>query len=622
MGLFQMDAKKKKKLTERIIIFCAALAALGLLVFFLSDVFFPFIKLEAAHDFDGAKELLLSRGIIGFITVSIIEALQMVVVFIPAEFIQLTSGMAYPWWLAIILCDFGVIIGCSIIYFLVNVFRFDSGIMKNQEKIERYEKVSKTKSTMLFMYILFIMPIIPFGAICYYGSGKKLPYHKYLLTCATGVIPSISTSIVMGAAVKGFIANSLPIWLLIIIIVSAAALLFTMLIFVLKKFFFKSEKGMPNPLFIAIAEKIVMKLISFKAKFRIINAEKVKEIDGPFIYLANHHSWLDAMAVYHIDPNRNVVGVVNEFYFRVPVIGKILSKAGHIKKKMFYPDLPCVRNIIRVIKAGYPIMLFPEARLSTDGGPSHIGSGTVALCKKLGVPIVFVELRNNYFLSPKWRKKTLYGTCDVEIKRVMTPEEIDKTDIPELTEIIRENLSYNEFSGERPLLKSKHKAEGLENILYICPHCRAMYSNISYKNTLKCTNCGSEYHIAEDYSFEENNIPNIYEYYSKIKDIEKEKISEINLDIPVDVKIFKDGVKGYRTEKGSFHLDAEKLYFKSELSDLYFEYKVSALDGIAYSVNEEFEMYYNEELYYFYPCENRKVCTRVALLFEILKGEQ
>ena len=92
--------------------------------------------------------------------------------------------------------------------------------------------------------------------------------------------------------------------------------------------------------------------------------------------------------------------------------------------------------------------------------------------------------------------------------------------------------------------------------------------------------------------------------------------------MPVDVKIFQDQVKTVRKEKGVFHLDPEKVSFRSEISDLYFEYKVHALEGIAYSVNEEFELYYQNELYYFYPAKGeRTVCTRVALLFELLKGE-
>ena len=125
-----MEKPRKKIPKERIVIFCVALVVLGLLIYFLSDVFFPFIKLEAARNFDGARDLLMERGFIGFLTVTLIEALQMVVIFIPAEFIQLTSGMSYPWWLAMILCDLGVILGASIIYFLVNVFRFNRDALK------------------------------------------------------------------------------------------------------------------------------------------------------------------------------------------------------------------------------------------------------------------------------------------------------------------------------------------------------------------------------------------------------------------------------------------------------------------------------------------------------------
>ena len=89
-------------------------------VFFLKDIFFPFIKLQIRGDKDGAAELLRSKGWLGYITVSLVEGLQMVVIFIPAEFIQLSSGRSYPWWLAIMLCDIGVIFGASTIYFLVN----------------------------------------------------------------------------------------------------------------------------------------------------------------------------------------------------------------------------------------------------------------------------------------------------------------------------------------------------------------------------------------------------------------------------------------------------------------------------------------------------------------------
>ena len=169
----------------------------------------------------------------------------------------------------------------------------------------------------------------------------------------------------------------------------------------------------------------------------------------------------------------------------------------------------------------------------------------------------------------------------------------------------------------------KHKNFGLE-------HLGNDTNNNSYKTpflTISNENQISDFQINTQ-SIDLNDINkskynynnNIFFNYAKIKEIESENIENTDLSIPVDVKIFTDGVKKYRKEKGVFTLTAEKISFKSEISDLYFEYTTEEQEGLAYSVNEEFELYYRNELYYFYPEKNsRKICTRVALIFEMLK---
>ena len=224
--------------------------------------------------------------------------------------------------------------------------------------------------------------------------------------------------------------------------------------------------------------------------------------------------------------------------------------------------------------------------------------------------------------NPKWHKKVFRGVCEAEVKRIIRPDELKELSGAELAGIIREGLSYNEFSRTICNFRSRKKAEGLQNVLYMCPHCKTLYSNTAKGNTLTCTHCGKQYHIDKDYRFTESDLPTIFDYYAKIKDIEKETLHSVSLDIPVDVKIFKDQVKEVREEKGVFHLDSRKVSFKSDISDLYFEYTVEHLEGIAYSCGEEFEMYHNDELYYFYPPQGqRQICTRVALLYEMLRGE-
>ena len=616
-----MEAKKKKKIIERIVILTIAVAVLAILVIFLKDIVFPFLKMEANNQQKEAAELLRSKGFLGYVTVSLVEALQMVVIFIPAEFIQLSSGMAYPWWLAFILCDIGVVLGSSIIYFLVNIFKFDGDILNRQSKIEKYEKRTKSRSTIVFMLLLFIMPIIPFGAICYYGSSKKVPYWKYVLTCMFGVVPSIITSMLMGRAIKEFVANSIPIWLLVLIIIGLAAILFVLLAFVLYFFFFRQSRGTPDSWFYDFMFSRSNSILKHKFKVTVKNNEEVRKIEGPCLILANHHCFYDFNFVYKIDPDRHSAFVVNRYYFQVPVLGKLLKTSGFIPKKIFSADLDAVKKIIETKDKGYSITIFPEARLSTDGVYSYLDEKISSLCKALKIPVVLVRITGGYFCKPKWRKKSFKGNVEVDVKQIIHLDELESMSKEEIYSAITSALQFNEFDYVNQTYKQKNKAVGLENILYRCPHCGELYTNTAKGNKLVCSHCHHEYEIDESYKFKSGDIKDIHEYYEAIKELERKEIDNINMDIKVDTKIFFDvGKKHYtKKEKGTVHLDSNKFSYIDERGVTIFEKDLKLLEGIAYSVNEEFELYHEDKLYYFYPEGDRKICTRVALLFELIQ---
>ena len=78
-------ASKKPNKIGPVGIALLVVAVLVLFAFFLKDLLIPLIKLEIANDVDGAAELLRGRGILGGLTVILVEAIQMVVIFIPAD---------------------------------------------------------------------------------------------------------------------------------------------------------------------------------------------------------------------------------------------------------------------------------------------------------------------------------------------------------------------------------------------------------------------------------------------------------------------------------------------------------------------------------------------------------
>ena len=69
----------------------------------------------------------------------------------------------------------------------------------------------------------------------------------------------------------------------------------------------------------------------------------------------------------------------------------------------------------------------------------------------------------------------------------MSIEEIDKE--------INAALYNNDYQYQRDKMiihKGKKLAEGIENVVYVCPHCEAINSIASSGNKILCTNCSAE----------------------------------------------------------------------------------------------------------------------------------
>ena len=620
------QTKKNKHIAEKIVVMFLVAVVMALLVFFFADVFIPFIRAEFAQDVEGAKQLLIDKGFLGAATVSLIEALQMVVIFIPAEFIQLSSGMSYPWYLALILCDIGVIIGSSIIYFIVHVLKFDADIFHRSDKLVKYDKkrTRTEKGVMILMYFLFVMPIIPFGAICYYASHKKIRYSRYVFTCATGVIPSISTSILMGTAVKEFISNSIPLIILILIIVLSAAILFVLILFILRKFYFKEYDNTPDSPYFSLM-RTISKIFLF-GKCRLVvekdeNYRKANEIEGPFLLLMNHGTPFDFFFASEVCPEKTFAFVINRHIYNYKRLKPYLVKCGVIPKKLLDADMGTIKGIIKTIKDGYPVIMFPEGRLSVDGTTNHINPAVSKLIKKLNVPVVLSSETNGYMMKPKWRKSYMLSTVDVKVKQVLYPEDINKMTEDEVTECVNAALKVNCFEKKHRYFKRKNKAKGLENVLYACPVCGTQYSTAAEGNDLICSSCKTIHTIDENYNFKGGKFADIHEYYLAIKEFERKNVENVDISAEVSVKIFHENDDGFETDEGVFRLTYDKAeYIGSE--EYSFAYPKEKLEGVAFSVGEEFEIYHNNRLYYFYPKDNPKLCARISTVYDVIKENE
>jgi len=602
---------------EKIVTLISVILIICLFAFFLKDILIPFIKLEIANDMDGAKELLGSKGILGFFAVALIEALQMVVIFIPAEFIQISSGLSYPLWLAVLLCDLGVCLGATIIYILVRTFKYRNETYEKKKKtIDALDKKNKkSKSTMLLLYFLFLMPLIPFGAICYYGSSTKLGYKKYIFTVATGVIPSILTSNLMGTAAKAFIMNSLPLPLLILIIVALAALLFMIIFIFLDRIYFKENDKTPDSVLYTVFFKGAHYLCRNRKKLHFEN-QQLLQTDEPCVILCNHPSAFDVYYAKRFLDDLNPAIVVNKYYATRPVLRKLYKKAGFITKKLFSTDLETIGGLIKMTRAGYSMLIFPEGRMSIDGASYPITENGGGLYKKLNVNIAILKIRGAYFSKPKWRKTLYKSDIYVSAERFISKEEAKNYTPEELDRIISDTLAFDETENSPNGYKKKNKAKGLQHALYRCADCGGLYTTKGSGDKLICTECGAERTLDEHYKFNSDDIKTVHEYYEKIKDRERKELDTVKLETEVKTKIFDIKGKCRKRERGYCTLDKNEFTYKSD--SVQFSIPMEKLHALPFSVGEEFELYYKDEQYYFYPIQNREQVTRWGLIADLI----
>ena len=586
---------------------------------FLREILIPFIRMEAIHDLDGAKALLQEKGLLGFLTVTLVEALQMVVIFIPAEFIQISSGLSYPFIIALILCDLGVCLGATIIFVLVRNLNFQSSSYeKRKSTIESISAAVHERNTVLFMYLLFFMPIIPFGAICYYGSGKDLKYGKYIRTVATGVIPSIVVSNLMGNAGSAFLKNDIPLWILVCIIIFLAAILFAVIYFFINKYLFKEYDGTPDsPVYAFIF--FLVRLWHGKRPQPEIDDEKLLQAEAPYILLANHESFFDFYYIHKLSHPRNPSFLVNEYYCTRPILKKMAKRAGILSKKLFTPEISYPIRIRHMLKKGFPVVIFPEGRLSPDGRTNPIIEAGAAFYKKLGTDLVLVKINGAYFSNPKWRKFRLKSRIQISVKEVIKKEDLKNMPDEELNALISSTL-YNDASENIICsYKGKKKAEGLENLLYRCADCGSLYTVKSSGNELYCTSCGKRHVINEDYRFDDE-PGSIAGWYDVIKEYEKGGLASLKLEAEVDTVIFGADGGPKRKEKGRCTFDKDAFTYSS--GSINFSIAAEKIPALAYSCGEEFELYYNDELYYFYPVTDRAQVARWGLAADLFYEER
>ena len=147
------------------------------------------------------------------------------------------------------------------------------------------------------------------------------------------------------------------------------------------------------------------------------------------------------------------------------------------------------------------VLMYPEAGYSFDGTATQLPRKMGVLLKKLGVPVVTVITQGAFARDPLYnclQKRKVRVRADVTC--LATAEEVKTLSVAQLDAMLDEAFSFDNFRYQqenRIVIDEPFRADGLNRILYKCPHCHTEGKMLGQGITLTCGSCGKVYTLDE-----------------------------------------------------------------------------------------------------------------------------
>lgn len=137
-----------------------------------------------------------------------------------------------------------------------------------------------------------------------------------------------------------------------------------------------------TPLF-RLTYHLVRLVLRLYFRFAVEGAARIPT--GGALIVANHPSGLDPLVLAAALPRRGIFIAAAEF-LRMRVVGWVMRAYGVIPVRRGQTDLSVIKEALAALEAGALVVIFPEGRVSPEGGEAKAGAGLLAA--RTGVPIV------------------------------------------------------------------------------------------------------------------------------------------------------------------------------------------------------------------------------------------
>ena len=401
---------------------------------------------------------------------------------------------------------------------------------------------------------------------------------------------------------------------------------------------FKPKK--PN-IFWQTLTKVISQPALWQTHFthREVGMEKLA-LDEPALILMNHSSFLDfEIAFSMLYPRKfNTVATLDSFVG----LDWVMRQIGCFPTRKFIADLHLIRDIkhcLTVNKAS--VLMFPEAAYSFDGTKTTLPSTVAKLIKMLGVPFVMLETYGSYLRDPIFnRLQNRDLPVSAELRYVLSPEQIKEMSVEEIQAVIDEQFSFDQYRWQKEnkiVIDEPFRADGLETVLYKCPHCQKEGKMEGKGIHLTCHECGKKWELTELGYLKalegEDYFDHIPDWYRWERECVRKEILDgtYGFDVPCNIYMIVNTKDVYRVGEGRVSHNKEGLHLVGCEGKIDYSQSSKSMYTCEaafhwYTLGDVIGMGNNRALYFAMPKEDIHVVGKVRLaseeIFKILEEEK
>ena len=247
-----------------------------------------------------------------------------------------------------------------------------------------------------------------------------------------------------------------------------------------------------------------------------------------------------------------------------------------------------------------------------------------------------VTHHGNHLYSPFWayankRKVPLHTT----FRQVLTAQQVDEMTPEEINAVIRSAMEYDEYRYQLEnniLITEVYRAEGLEKVLYQCPHCHTEFQMATQGAEIFCNHCGKHWFLQENGQLKategETEFPHIPDWFKWEQEQVRQQIIDgtYSYDGEVEVYSFPRCYRFIPLGKARVHHDFETGFTLDghyRRQDYHIHRPPKGMNSLHVEYNFHrlrkencFDISTETDSFYCYPTSNPNIITKLAFATE------